>query len=132
MSAGEVLCPKCNGTGYLPKCAHVDHGKCFGCMGTGYLNRSWKKREAELLAWVAEITNIEATALIEEEVATCLRKKFITQDNADAVLRLINERKRSLPTKVEIEQRKCEARRKRMDECRTRGSDNAVQSQASR
>ena len=30
-------CPKCSGDGHLSKYAHVDHGVCWDCRGTGLL-----------------------------------------------------------------------------------------------
>ncbi len=33
-----VPCHKCNGTGSIPGFAHVQHGVCFDCKGTGKLN----------------------------------------------------------------------------------------------
>jgi len=40
---GQALCPRCHGTGHLPKFAHVDNGVCYRCRGTGH------KKGAELL-----------------------------------------------------------------------------------
>lgn len=28
-----VSCPRCGGTGYLPKYRHIEHGICFKCRG---------------------------------------------------------------------------------------------------
>lgn len=54
MKQVKIVCPKCQGTGYIDQYKHIDSGICFECMGTGYIiNKQYteqeqKKRETKI------------------------------------------------------------------------------------
>lgn len=40
----EMTCPKCLGSGNLPRYSHIDNGRCFVCAGSGVAEVSGRDR----------------------------------------------------------------------------------------
>lgn len=43
-----MVCPKCNGKGYIPEYGHIASGVCFLCNGRGYIDRAGKPAQLRL------------------------------------------------------------------------------------
>lgn len=80
-NAATTKCGKCGGKGYLAAYSHVNHGRCFGCDGTGRVHADGsvvvvlcaaaqaEKNEAARVAYLAATAAAEtARAALPETV----------------------------------------------------------------
>jgi DnaJ-class molecular chaperone len=45
-----MICPKCNGKGYLPEYIHqLNDGRCWKCSGTGTIENNPTKQESKII-----------------------------------------------------------------------------------
>jgi len=67
-------CLKCSGTGIITKFGHIEHGKCFGCMGTG--RRMTAKDRAAIIQ--ARLDRREARDAAQQGVSVETLRLFLT------------------------------------------------------
>lgn len=76
----DSVCPKCNGSGYLPEYKHFDWGVCYKCGGSGQYITNWKEYTPEYAKKLEERRLARLRKKAPEENARWLERNGFSAD----------------------------------------------------